>query len=211
MKTALKVKVCGMKFPENIKEVVALEPDMIGFIFYPKSPRYAEPLDLKALESIPPSIKKIGVFVNEDLENILTEVYKYKLDGVQLHGTEMVKMCIDLRDTGLIIIKAFPIAEAFNFKVTNHYEGVCDYFLFDTKTDVFGGSGTKFDWKMIREYNGQTPFILSGGIALDDVDDILDIEHPKMVGVDLNSRFEFSPGLKDIHKLKRFIHRLKAQ
>ena len=201
----LGVKICGMKFPENIKSVAALQPDFMGFIFYPKSPRYAEPLDIDALNSLPKSIKKIGVFVNETEENILTIVTKYKLDGVQLHGSELVELCKELRKSGLIILKAFPIAEAYNFRVTKTYEGSCDYFLFDTKTEAYGGSGVKFDWTILDEYKGETPFLLSGGIAADDVDVILKIEHPKFAGIDLNSRFEVNPGLKNVEILKEFV------
>lgn len=198
-----------MKIPENIKAVAALQPDFMGFIFYPKSPRYAEPLDLTTLNALPTGIKKIGVFVNEDLENILTIVYKYKLDGVQLHGAENTDICQKLKEAGLIVLKAFPIAEAYNFKVTKKYEGTCDYFLFDTKTDAYGGSGIKFDWQMLDEYNGETPFLLSGGIAPDDAEAILKIEHPKMAGIDLNSKFEVSPGLKNLEVLRGFINEIK--
>jgi len=173
-----------MKYPGNIRAVAALHPDFMGFIFYPKSPRYAKPLDLKTLEEIPLTIKKIGVFVNESLENILTIVFKYKLDGVQLHGTELVETCAKLRDAGLIVIKAFPIAEAINFIPTKLYEDACDYFLFDTKTDAYGGSGVKFNWAILDEYNGETPFLLSGVIAADDAEAILKIKHPKFAGIE---------------------------
>ena len=197
------VKICGMKNPSNILAVAALEPDFMGFIFYPKSPRYAEHLDRSTLDLLSKSIKRIGVFVNETLENVLTTIYKYKLDGVQLHGTEMSEMCKELREAGYIVIKAFPIAEAYNFKVTKTYEGTCDYFLFDTKTDAYGGSGVKFNWNMLNEYTGETPFLLSGGIAPDDAKAILKIVHPKFAGIDLNSKFELSPGLKDVDLLSR--------
>lgn len=203
------IKICGMKFPENITTVAALHPDFMGFIFYPKSPRYAEPLDIETLNSLPKSIKKIGVFVNEDMENILTIAHKYNLDGVQLHGTELESMCAELHKAGYIVIKAFPIAEAYNFKVTKKYEGTCDYFLFDTKTEAYGGSGVKFNWGMLDEYTGDTPFLLSGGIAADDAEAILKIEHPQFAGVDLNSKFEISPGLKDVELLKQFITTIK--
>ncbi|MDR3651395.1 MAG: phosphoribosylanthranilate isomerase [Paludibacter sp.] len=203
------IKICGMKFPENIQAVAVLKPDFMGFIFYPKSPRFAEPLDIATLKALPKSIKKIGVFVNENLENILTIAYKYDLDGVQLHGTELVDMCTELKKVGYIVIKAFPIAEAYNFKVTKDYEGACDYFLFDTKTDAYGGSGLKFNWKMLDEYLGETPFLLSGGIAADDAEAILKIEHKKFAGIDLNSKFELKPGLKNIDLLKSFILELK--
>jgi len=198
-----------MKSQKNIQAVAALKPDFMGFIFYPKSPRFAEPLDVAALNALPSTIKKIGVFVNENLENILTICYKYKLDGVQLHGTELMEMCNELKKVGYIVIKAFPIAEAYNFKVTKAYEGVCDYFLFDTKTDAYGGSGLKFNWKMLDEYVGDTPFLLSGGIAADDAEDIRKIEHPKFAGIDLNSKFEISPGLKNVELLRTFLKELR--
>jgi len=203
------LKICGLKYPDNILAVAALKPDFMGFIFYPKSPRYAEPLDSRVLAALPATIKKIGVFVNEDIENILTIAYKYKLDGLQLHGSELVDMCRKLKKLGYIIIKAFPIAEAYNFKVTKSYEGVCDYFLFDTKTDAYGGSGVKFNWQMLKEYTGETPFLLSGGIAADDAEAIQKIEHPKFAGIDLNSKFEDKPGLKNISVLKEFIRNFK--
>ena len=199
-----------MKHPENIQSVAALQPDFMGFIFYPKSPRYAEPLDVESLQLLPKTIQKIGVFVNDDLEDILTVVYKYKLDGVQLHGAENADTCQKLKEAGLIVLKAFPIAEAYNFRVTKKYEGVCDYFLFDTKTDSYGGSGLKFDWQMLEEYTGETPFLLSGGIAADDTEAILEIEHSKFAGIDLNSKFEIEPGLKNVEMLNLFLKQLRG-
>ena len=204
------IKICGMKFPSNIRSVVSLHPNFMGFIFYPKSPRFAEPLDVEALSSIPSDIKKIGVFVNETLENILTIAYKYQLDGIQFHGREQVEMCSELKRVGYLVIKAFPIAEAYNFKVTKVYEGACDYFLFDTKTDAFGGSGLKFNWEMLNEYTGETPFLLSGGIAADDGEAIMKIDHPKFAGIDLNSRFEVRPGEKNVEVLREFLKTIKA-
>lgn len=203
------VKICGMKFPENIQKLVALEPDFIGFIFYSKSARYVQRLDKNVLNAIPKSIKKIGVFVNEEVENILTQAYKYQLDGVQLHGAELVEVCEELHDAGLIVIKAFRMAESCNFKVTKPYEGVCDYFLFDTHTELYGGSGRKFNWTLLNEYHGDTPFLLSGGIATHDLDVITKIKHPKFAGIDLNSRFEHSPGLKNIELLSGFLGGLR--
>jgi len=205
----MKIKICGMKFPENIKSVAALQPDLMGFIFYPKSPRYAEPLDMETLQTLPTSMKKIGVFVNEDLERILTLVFKYKLDGVQLHGIENAEICQKLKAAGLIVIKAFSIAEAYNFRVTKAYEGVCDYFLFDTKTDAYGGSGVKFNWEILNDYSGETSFLLSGGITSDDVEAILKIKHPKFVGIDLNSKFELKPGEKNIELLRGFLKKIR--
>lgn len=202
------VKVCGMKIPENIEKVANLQPDFMGFIFYPKSPRYAEPLNAEALNKLPKSIKKIGVFVNEELENILTIAYKYSLDGIQLHGVEVVNICSELRNAGYLVLKAFPITDASNFIVTKKYEGTCDYFLFDTKTDAYGGSGLKFDWSILDAYKGETPFLLSGGISAEDAESILKINHPKMAGIDLNSKFELSPGVKNVKLLDSFFQQL---
>jgi phosphoribosylanthranilate isomerase len=204
----MKIKVCGMRDSQNIQAVAALQPDFMGFIFYPKSPRYAEHLQAEVLNALPKTIKKIGVFVNESLKQILTIAYRYNLDGVQLHGTELVEMCRELRKTGFIVIKAFPVADASNFIVTKKYEGSCDYFLFDTKTDAYGGSGLKFDWRLLDEYKGDTSFLLSGGIDLDDVEALRKIEHPKFAGIDLNSRFETEPGMKNVEKLKKIICQL---
>ena len=203
------VKVCGMKYPGNIQAVAALHPDFMGFIFYTKSPRFAEPLSLETLAAIPASIKKIGVFVNEDLENILTVVYKYKLNGVQLHGSEMVSMCAQLKEAGLIVIKAFPIAEAINFIPAKRYEGVCDYFLFDTKGHLPGGTGQKFNWALLKNYTGSIPFFLSGGIGPDDLEAIRNFDHPRWRGLDVNSGFEIAPALKDVVKVQQFIFRIR--
>lgn len=206
----LKIKICGMKFPENIQTIIGLKPDFLGFIFYPKSPRYAEPLDLDLMKTLPRSILKIGVFVNETQDNILEIVKKYHLQGVQLHGSESDELCYTLKSIGLLVFKAFPIAEVADFKVTEDYEGACDFFLFDTKTPVHGGSGIKFDWSILSSYQGDTRFLLSGGISVEDVETIKLINHPKMTGVDLNSRFEISPGLKNSTLLAEFTEALKS-
>ena len=199
-----------MKYPDNIRELSSLHPDFMGFIFYPNSPRYVGQLDAGSLTSLPTSIKKTGVFVNENLENILTAISKYNLDAVQLHGADNKKLCRKIRqEAKTMVIKIFPIMDASNFRVTGDYEAVADYFLFDTKTDLYGGSGQKFNWNILQEYKGNKPFLLSGGIGADDVKAIRKIEHPKMIGVDLNSRFEIKPGLKNVALLSQFIEELK--
>lgn len=205
----MKIKVCGMKFPENIQKVAGLDIDYMGFIFYPKSPRYMGESNLDLSDLLPAGLKKMGVFVNEDLESILKNVYKYKLDGVQLHGAELETMCAELKSVGLIVFKAFSLDSEFNFSVCKKYEGTCDYFVFDTKTEAYGGSGRKFDWTKLNEYKGQTKFLLSGGISENDAEDISTIDHPMFAGVDLNSKFELSPGLKNAYSLKVFIDKLK--
>ena len=200
-----------MKYPDNIRELSSLHPDFMGFIFYPNSPRYAGQLDAGSLTSLPTSIKKTGVFVNENLENILTAISKYNLDAVQLHGADNKKLCRKIRqEAKTMVIKVFPIMDASNFRVTGDYEAVADYFLFDTKTDLYGGSGQKFNWNILQEYKGNKPFLLSGGIGADDVKAIRKIEHPRMIGIDLNSKFEIKPGLKNVPLLQYFIEEINA-
>jgi phosphoribosylanthranilate isomerase len=207
----LQIKICGMKFTENIRKIASLQPDMIGFIFYPKSPRYVNnPKDIAQL-FIPPSIKKIGVFVNETKEMILQKVKTYQLHGVQLHGDESPALCLALKQQKLKVIKAFSIASVDDIKRCALYEGFADYFLFDTKTSGHGGSGEKFNWNIINSYRGLTPFILSGGISPEDVKVILALKHVRFAGIDLNSRFEMSPGFKDDELLKVFIKKIREK
>lgn len=202
------IKICGLKYPENIRQVVALQPDMIGFIFYPKSPRYLNsPRDIAKLY-IPPSIKRIGVFVNEAKDIILEKVKIYQLQGVQLHGDESPALCLALKQKNLKVIKAFSVSLPEDLKKSALYEGFADYFLFDTKTPGYGGSGEKFDWEIINAYKGLTPFILSGGISPEDAEAILSFKHARLAGIDLNSRFEVSPGVKDIELLKKFLQKI---
>ncbi len=206
----MQIKICGLRDPENIREIAALQPDFMGFIFYPNSPRFASQLDAVSLTSLPTSIKKTGVFVNENLENILTAISKYNLDAVQLHGADNKKLCRKIRqEAKTMVIKVFPIMDASNFRVTGDYEDVADFFLFDTKTDLYGGSGQKFNWNILQEYTGNKSFLLSGGIGADDVKALRAIEHPLLAGVDLNSKFELKPGLKNVALLKQFIDELK--
>jgi len=198
-----------MKYPDNIREMAQLQPDFMGFIFYPNSPRFVGHLDVNTLGALPTSIKKTGVFVNENLENILTCISKYNMDAVQLHGADNLKLCRRIREEAkTIVIKVFPIMDASNFKVTGDYEEVADYFLFDTKTDLYGGSGQKFNWNILDEYKGNKPFLLSGGIGIDDVKALRAIDHPLLAGIDLNSKFELKPGLKNVALLKQFLDEL---
>ena len=199
-----KVKVCGMREAENIRKVEALGIDMMGFIFYPKSSRYvsARPAYL------PQKCKRVGVFVDEDIENIKKIADDYALDFIQLHGHESPEQIshLSLLTSHLSIIKAFNIATKEDLDATTPYAGLVDYFLFDTKGPSVGGNGEKFDWSVLEAYNGDTPFLLSGGIGPDDAERILDYHHPKCIGIDLNSRFEIEPGIKDITKLKTFLN-----
>ena len=208
---SLLIKICGMKFPENIRQIAFLQPDMIGFIFYAKSPRFVNsPKDLTQL-FIPPSIKKMGVFVNETKETMMQKVKIYQLQGVQLHGDESPGLCLAMKQQNLKVIKAFSIASADDIKRCALYEGFVDYFLFDTKTSGHGGSGEKFDWEIINAYRGLTPFILSGGISPEDAEAILALKHVRFAGIDLNSRFEVSPGLKDDELLKVFVQKIREK
>ena len=193
-----------MRDAENIRKVEALGIDMMGFIFYPKSSRYvsARPAYL------PQKCKRVGVFVDENIENIKKIADDYALDFVQLHGHESPEQIshLSLLTSHLSIIKAFNIATKEDLDATTPYEGLVDYFLFDTKGPSVGGNGEEFDWSVLEAYNGDTPFLLSGGIGPDDAERILNYHHPKCIGIDLNSRFEIEPGIKDITKLKTFLN-----
>jgi phosphoribosylanthranilate isomerase len=198
------IKVCGMKYGDNIRDVEALGPDMIGFIFYRKSPRFVSEMP----SYLPVKSKKAGVFVNAGPEEIMSKVDEYRLDYVQLHGSESPSFCDELCALGLScdrIIKAFNISETFDFSEMDDYEGRCGLFLFDAKSDVSGGSGKRFDWGLLGAYSLDTPFLLSGGIGPDCVDELSLYGHPMLAGYDLNSRFELRPGLKDAISLKKFI------
>ena len=218
----MKIKVCGMKYPQNISEIAALQPDYMGFIFYEKSPRYVLSDPNFQLSTLNFQLtKKVGVFVNAGIDYIMETITKYNFDFVQLHGTETVEFCKELSKT-VPVIKAFNISKVSDFEQTKLYGNVCNYFLFDTKTDlspnpspqergVYGGSGQKFDWDILNAYKGDTLFFLSGGISPDDTDRIKEIQHPKLHGVDLNSRFETEPGLKNIGLIELFIKQINTQ
>lgn len=199
-----------MKYPDNIKELNKLPIDLMGMIFYDKSSRYINGLTGYDLFEVPQRIKLTGVFVNADINYIAEKIVQYGLDIIQLHGNESPAFCNELNKT-MPVIKAFSIADASDFEQAKQYEGVADYFLFDTKTTQYGGSGQKFDWSILAEYKGNTPFLLSGGISIDDVEAIKEIKHPRFAGIDLNSRFETEPGLKDIELLQQFIKALNDE
>jgi len=200
----MKIKVCGMRQQGNIEELVALKPNFIGFIFYEKSPRFVgEELSEEYIKSIPNSIKKVGVFVNANPGYILDMVKKYDLQYAQLHGNEMPDICRSLRQKGVNIIKAFSIDDKFNFAMLNNYKSFCDLFLFDTKGDMPGGNGVPFDWKLLKKYDNEKPFFISGGIGLHNIEDIIALSKTLHVyGIDVNSLFEIEPGVKDIGKLE---------
>ncbi len=205
----MKLKVCGMKYRENIEAVAALQPDYLGFIFYEKSSRNNEDV----VPELPKGIKKIGVFVNASISFIAEKVAMHNLDGVQLHGEESPEFCKDLRkqvSQKIIIIKVFSIKEEFDFTVLNNYEAFVDYFLFDTKGKLPGGNGYTFNWEVLHDYPSKKPFFLSGGIGIDHLEKIKNINPSLPIhAIDVNSKFELKPGLKNIELLTEFIKDLK--
>lgn len=207
----LLIKVCGLTEPANIQAISALGVDMLGFIFYPPSPRTVEgrttPTEIAAM---PVATKKTGVFVNETVAKMLAIATEYGLDKMQLHGQESPETCRTLRSR-FQILKAFPIATQADFEQTKAYEGACDYYVFDTKGPSHGGNGFAFDWSILDAYTGDTPFLLSGGISVDDADKIKGLKHPKLAGLDLNSRFETSAGVKNVLLVEQFLEALMAE
>jgi phosphoribosylanthranilate isomerase len=211
----MKLKVCGMKYPENMIEVAKLHPDYLGFIFYEKSARFFE----GSIPELPKSIKKVGVFVNATLEEILEKVKKYNLDAIQLHGEETPEFCNALCHAELgsashkiEIIKVFSIKDDFNFETIKPYESDCDFFLFDTKGKLPGGNGYAFDWTVLKDYPSTKPYFLSGGIGLEETENVLSFlrrqESKYCYAIDVNSKFEIEPGLKNIELLKEFKNEL---
>ena len=198
----MKIKICGLKHPDNIKAIAALAPDYMGFICYAPSPRYATDLQTETLVDVAETIYKTAVFVNEDAETIAKLIDTYNFDAIQLHGNEDPEFCNPFRDK-VTVIKAFGVDKDFDFERLNEFAGSVDYFLFDTKTDKHGGSGLAFNWSLLNKYKLDIPFFLSGGLSLENLEEVRLIEHPQFYGVDLNSRFEIEPGLKDINKLKK--------
>lgn len=229
------IKVCGMRDADNIREVSELDIDMMGFIFWKDSPRFVRMISSHA--GIIPDyseerlnknsgkvvddqhrIKRVGVFVDDMPQTIVTRIYNYELDYVQLHGEESCIMIDNLRRTlepdirtGVKIIKTISVSSAEDIEKTKEYEGCVDRFLFDTKCPTMGGSGDKFDWSVLSAYKGNVPFLLSGGIGMDDVDKIKSFQHPQFAGVDVNSCFETEPGVKDVEKLRLFIEKLRHE
>ena len=201
------VKVCGMREAENIHAIESLKIDFMGFIFYPKSPRYVK----EKPDYLPVHCQRVGVFVNASKAEILNRTKDFDLDFVQLHGDESPEQCAALKAEGLQVIKAFPIGQDYDWKNTYMYKGVADYFLFDTAGPSHGGSGKRFDWKILKDYSGDTPFLLSGGIRPESLNDVLAFRHPQFRGVDLNSGFETSPGVKDVGLLNEFINNIKKE
>lgn len=211
-----------MRDADNIRDISALGVDMIGLIFYPPSPRYVQQFSSGAgiIPDYAPDMGKtplrVGVFVDDMPQNIVTRVYNYKLDYIQLHGNEPRETLENLRATidpdikpNIKIIKAISVSSAEDIKKYKEYVGAADLFLFDTKCKTVGGSGEQFDWQVLQAYDGDVPFLLSGGIGPDDAERIKNFHHPKCIGIDLNSKFEIEPALKDVDKLKQFLVKVK--
>ena len=205
----IKVKVCGLRDPGNTREVCDAEPDYCGFIFYRSSPRFIGESAAELFEKVPASILKVGVFVNEGKESVIGIARRWHLDLVQLHGSETPDYCSSIRSEGFKVIKSFGVDARFDFKNTLHFSEACDYFLFDTRSREHGGTGVKYNWKKLSEYSLEKPFFLSGGIGPGDVHLIRKIDNKNLYGVDINSRFETAPGIKNIETVRSFIKELK--
>ncbi|MGH2664345.1 phosphoribosylanthranilate isomerase [Flavobacterium sp.] len=193
----MKLKICGMKYSDNIVEAAKLQPDFMGFIFYDKSARLFD----SEIPVFDEGIQKVGVFVNASLDQILNKIKQYDLQLVQLHGEETPEFCDLLKHINVQIIKVFSVDNHFNFNEILPFENVCDYFLFDTKGKLHGGNGFSFDWQILKKYPSNKPFFLSGGIGLEEIEKIKKSNLP-VYAVDVNSKFEIEPGLKNIELLK---------
>ncbi len=200
----MKLKVCGMKYQDNITEVAALQPDFLGFIFHEKSPRNFE----DTIPELPNMIEKVGVFVDEKIEFISRQIEKHQLSVIQLHGHESPEMCKLLKSINVKVIKVFSIKDTFDFSVLTPYEDVCDFFLFDTKGKLPGGNGYTFNWNVLKDYPSAKPFFLSGGIGLDQIENLKEFLNSDAskhcYAIDVNSKFEINAGLKNIEKIKEF-------
>lgn len=207
----MKLKVCGMKYQDNISQVAKLQPDYLGLIFYDKSPRFVDQ-DISNLSS---NNKKAGVFVNASISEIIEKTNTYHLQAIQLHGEESPEFCLELKhrykevtEKSIEIIKVFSIKDNFDFSILEPYENVCDYYLFDTKGKHPGGNGYVFDWSVLKEYPSTKPYFLSGGIGINEIEQLKtflnSLESKYCYAIDVNSKFEIEAGLKDIEKLKEF-------
>ena len=213
----MRIKVCGMKDPQNISRLADLKPDYMGLIFYPKSKRYVESIDKEVLRSLPDTIRLVGVFVNEEIAVIVKKVVDYGLSAVQLHGAESPEFCRLLkesllgsqRNSNIELIKAFGVDSAFDFADLKPYDELVDYFLFDTKTPEHGGSGLSFDWNILKKYDRRKPFFLSGGLSPANLSGLSNLNLDSLYALDLNSKFETEPGIKDIESLRSAFQLIK--
>jgi len=201
----IKLKICGMKYPENITEIAALQPDYLGFIFWEKSSRL---MDVVSIPELTETTKKVGVFVDASVGEIRSKVAQYQLDIVQLHGNESASFCTEIKLLNVEIIKAFSIGTNFDFSVLEQFLPMVDYFLFDTKGKLPGGNGVTFDWKILENYPFEKPFFLSGGIGINELEAIKAFQKTKVaekcIAIDVNSQFETKPGFKNKIELEKF-------
>ncbi len=194
-----------MKLPDNIREVSNLPIDYIGHIFYEKSPRNVSgEIELTSRE-------RVGVFVNESQAKILELSERHQFTHLQLHGDESPEFCRGLKSMGKTIIKAFRVDDDFDFSTTKPYQSTCDFFLFDAKGKDYGGNGITFNWDVLNRYQGDKKFFLSGGISLATLPALLRYEHPGLFALDINSKFEISPGLKNIKTLETFVNSIRNE
>lgn len=209
------IKVCGMRDLQNIEQLQQLDIDFMGLIRYPQSKRYVSDQQKEHISQLTMNKGTVGVYVNETFENILQDIIPLQLDVIQLHGNEDIAFAKALLDIDLKLFKAFQISKSFDFNDLNEWVALAKqypgklFFLFDTATPDYGGSGQKFNWQMLDSYSGEIPFLLSGGISLEDAQAIKKLKHDMFLGVDLNSKFETAPGVKDIDNLKLFIEKLR--
>jgi phosphoribosylanthranilate isomerase len=212
----MKIKVCGMSQAQNIASVVGLGIDYIGFIFYEKSPRYVLQNNSDFVKDLNfGKAQKVGVFVNHSIEFIIEKINQFQLDLVQLHGYESIEFCSSIRfsvwATQIKIIKVFSIGEDFDFQQLDDYKPFVDYFLFDTKGKNLGGNGVTFDWEILKNYDNEIPFFLSGGIDIQHIEEIRKLKNLNIHALDINSKFELSAGLKDVEKIKEFAELLGGE
>ena len=206
------IKVCGMREPKNIRAVEATGTDWMGFIFFPKSPRFVENVP----DYLPQQSKRVGVFVNASIDEIVEKIKPFQLQLIQLHGRETPAFCRELRQripADMKIIKMIPIATRNDIQMADSYTNDVDYFLFESKISTnggsYGGSGQQFDWSILQRYQGSVPFLLTGGIGKEDAEQIAHFHHPQFIGIALNSRFETAPALKDTKKIRAFVDKIR--
>ena len=205
----IKLKICGMRDPDNIIQVASMYPDYMGFIFYPKSPRYVH-VNFKIPDFFPMAIKRVGVFVDAAKPEIVDKVKRYKLDYVQLHGAETPELCKSLKDEGVGVIKVFSVDITFDFSLTQPFKPVVDFFLFDTKGKFYGGNAEVFDWSVLKKYDQEVPFFLSGGLKPENIALIAPLLKMNIHALDVNSGIEIAPGVKNPALLKKLKKELKG-
>ncbi|MCM1077287.1 MAG: phosphoribosylanthranilate isomerase [Bacteroides sp.] len=206
---SLEVKICGMTSPVNIREVIGLQPDYLGLIFHQPSPRNAFGLSPEMLDSVRRDMKFVGVFVDRPQDEIISTADIYRLHAIQLHGQESPEVCRRLRGHGFEVWKAIGIEDRGDLERMGEYVGAVDRFVLDKKSRQHGGTGRKFDWQLLNDYALPTDFMLGGGVGPDDIETIATLNHPRLLGLDLNSRFEVSPGIKSTSSLEKFLRHLR--